>query len=53
VVIVQEILADHRQLQHRSRLPGDPHVQLSIGRDLLVGDLSDVAKRAVQAQMRG
>src|SRR6184192_1394392 len=26
VVIVQEILADHRQLQHRSRLPGDPHV---------------------------
>ena len=51
MILVQEILTDDGKFQLRDRPPAEAHIQLPIGRDLLIVDVAHIAKRGVQFPM--
>ncbi len=53
VTPVEEVLSDDREFQGRYWLPRDANIELSVGRDLLILDLADVASIRVHLQLRG
>ncbi len=52
VIPVEEVLSYDRKLQGRW-LPRDAKIELSVGRDLLILDLTDVASIRVDLQLSG